>query len=85
MNYRISILSLAICAFAFATVPAQAQQPAAADQQQQQQQQKAKKQKKPTTRQEADQSVQSGTVPAKYRSSVPKEYQKYVPFAPSGR
>jgi hypothetical protein len=82
MNYRISIFSTALVAtFAFAAVPAQAQQPGAADQQQQQK----KKQKKPTTRQEVDKSVDSGTVPAKYRSSVPKQYQQYVPFAPSGR
>jgi hypothetical protein len=83
MNYRISIFSSAVvAALAFAAVPAQAQQPGTADQQQQQ---KTKKQKKPTTRQEVDKSVDSGTVPAKYRSSVPKQYQQYVPFAPSGR
>jgi|EndMetStandDraft_2_1072991.scaffolds.fasta_scaffold1202381_2 outer membrane receptor protein involved in Fe transport len=83
MNYRISLLSaVAAAAFAFTSLPAQAQQPPATDQQQQK---KAPKQKKPTTRQEVDKSVDSGTVPAKYRSSVPKQYQQYVPFAPSGR
>lgn len=83
MNYRISIFSAAIVtAFAFAAIPAQAQQPGAGDAQQQQ---KMKKQKKPATRQEVDKSVDSGTVPAKYRSSVPKQYQQYVPFAPAGR
>jgi hypothetical protein len=44
---------------------------------------KAKK-KKPakqmTRQQEIDKSVDSGTVPARYRSQVPKEYQQYVPF-----
>jgi hypothetical protein len=44
---------------------------------------KAKK-KKPakqmTRQQEIDRSVDSGTVPARYRSQVPKEYQQYVPF-----
>jgi hypothetical protein len=28
-----------------------------------------------------DDQVESGTVPSRYRSSVPKEYQQYVPFA----
>lgn len=82
MNYRIAIISLTAAAtFVLATLPAQAQQPGTAQQQQQQ----TKKQKKPTTRQEVDKSVESGTVPAKYRSSVPKQYQQHVPFAPSGR
>jgi len=26
-------------------------------------------------------SLRSGTVPSRYRSRVPKEYQKYIPFA----
>jgi hypothetical protein len=34
-----------------------------------------------TSRKEIDQSIQSGTVPSRYRSQVPKEYQQYVPFA----
>ena len=84
MNYRMPLLAaVAAAAFALTTLPVQAQQPPATDQQQQQK--KAQKQKKPTTRQEVDKSVDSGTVPAKYRSSVPKQYQQYVPFAPSGR
>jgi hypothetical protein len=37
--------------------------------------------KKMTRQQEIDKSVDSGTVPSRYRSSVPKEYQQYVPFA----
>jgi hypothetical protein len=81
MNFRISIFSAAIvAAFAFAAVPAQAQSGSA-----NQQQQQKKKQKPPTTRQQVDKSVESGTVPAKYRSSVPKQYQQHIPFAPSGR
>jgi hypothetical protein len=39
------------------------------------------KKKKLTRQQEVDQSVQSGTVPARYRSSVPKQYQQYIPWA----
>jgi hypothetical protein len=34
-----------------------------------------------TRRQEIDKSIDSGTVPSRYRSSVPKEYQHYIPFA----
>jgi hypothetical protein len=37
--------------------------------------------KKPTQRQEIDQSVQSGTVPKRYRSSIPKQYQQYIPWS----
>ena len=33
-----------------------------------------------TRQQEIDHSVDSGTVPARYRSSVPKQYQQYIPF-----
>jgi hypothetical protein len=33
------------------------------------------------TRQEIDKSIASGTVPSRYRKSVPKEYQQYIPFA----
>ena len=44
----------------------------------------APKNKKParkmTRRQEIDHSIDTGTVPARYRSSVPKEYQQYIPF-----
>jgi hypothetical protein len=36
--------------------------------------------KKLTRQQEIDKSIDSGTVPARYRRSVPKEYQQYVPF-----
>jgi hypothetical protein len=40
----------------------------------------AKKKKRMTRQQEIDHSIESGTVPSRYRSSVPKEYQKYIPF-----
>ena len=43
----------------------------------------APKKKKParmTRQQEIDRSVARGTVPARYRNSVPKEYHQYIPF-----
>jgi hypothetical protein len=43
----------------------------------------APRKKKParmTRQQEIDRSIDRGTVPARYRSSVPKEYQQYIPF-----
>jgi hypothetical protein len=43
----------------------------------------ASKNKKParmTRQQEIDRSVERGTVPARYRNSVPKEYHQYIPF-----
>jgi hypothetical protein len=43
----------------------------------------AAKKKKParaTRQQEIDRSIDSGTVPARYRNSVPKEYHQYIPF-----
>lgn len=43
----------------------------------------APKKKKParmTRQQEIDHSIDRGTVPARYRSSVPKEYHQYIPF-----
>jgi hypothetical protein len=43
----------------------------------------AAKKKKParmTRQQEVDRSIDRGTVPARYRSSVPKEYHQYIPF-----
>ncbi len=36
--------------------------------------------KKMTRQQEIDKSIDSGTVPARYRSSVPKEYHHLIPF-----
>ena len=41
---------------------------------------KKKKIAKMTRQQEIDKSVDSGTVPARYRSRVAKEYQQYIPF-----
>ena len=34
-----------------------------------------------TRRQEIEKSIDSGTVPSRYRSSVPKQYQQYIPFS----
>jgi hypothetical protein len=36
--------------------------------------------KKMTRQQEIDRSIDSGTVPARYRSQVPKEYHHLIPF-----
>ena len=41
---------------------------------------KKKKPVKMTRQQETDRSVERGTVPARYRNSVPKEYHQYIPF-----
>jgi hypothetical protein len=41
---------------------------------------KKKTTKKMTRQQEIDHSIDTGAVPARYRSSVPKQYQHYVPF-----
>jgi len=44
---------------------------------------KAPKKKKPakmTRQQEIDRSIDRGTVPARYKSSVPKEYHQFIPF-----
>lgn len=41
-------------------------------------------QKKPTRvtrRHELERSIETGTVPERFRNSVPKEYQQYIPFA----
>ena len=42
---------------------------------------KKKKTAKMTRQQEIDRSIDSGTVPSRYRKQVPKEYQQYVPFS----
>ena len=39
-----------------------------------------KKPARMTRQQELDRSIDRGTVPARYRSSVPKEYHQYIPF-----
>lgn len=36
--------------------------------------------KKPKKKTELDRSIDQGTVPARYRSRVPREYQQYIPF-----
>jgi hypothetical protein len=41
---------------------------------------KKKKPAKMTRQQEINRSVERGTVPARYRNSVPKEYHQYIPF-----
>jgi hypothetical protein len=42
---------------------------------------KKKKTVKMTRQQEIDRSIDSGTVPSRYRKQVPKEYQQYIPFS----
>jgi hypothetical protein len=39
-----------------------------------------KRKKRMTRQQEIDHSIESRTVPSRFRSSVPREYQKYIPF-----
>jgi hypothetical protein len=39
-----------------------------------------KKRASGTSRKEIDRSIQNGTVPSRYRSQVPKDYQQYIPF-----
>jgi hypothetical protein len=41
---------------------------------------KDRKKTKMTRRQEIEHALKTGTVPSRYRSSVPKQYQKYIPF-----
>jgi hypothetical protein len=41
---------------------------------------KKKTAKKMTRQQEIDKSVDGGTVPSRYRSSIPKQYHQYIPF-----
>jgi hypothetical protein len=41
---------------------------------------KKKQPAKLTRQQEIDKSIGSGTVPARFRSSVPREYQQHIPF-----
>jgi hypothetical protein len=40
----------------------------------------AKKSGKMSTQQQIEHALKTRTVPARYRSQVPKEYQKYIPF-----
>jgi hypothetical protein len=41
---------------------------------------KPKKRISMSTRQQVEHALKTGTVPARYRSQVPKEYQRYIPF-----
>jgi hypothetical protein len=41
---------------------------------------KMKPMPKAMTQEEVNHSMESGTVPSRYRKNVPKEYQQYVPF-----
>ena len=40
----------------------------------------AQKRKSAKKKSELDRSIDQGTVPARYRSRVPREYQQYIPF-----
>ncbi|MBI5130408.1 MAG: hypothetical protein HZA66_13275 [Rhodopseudomonas palustris] len=42
---------------------------------------KQQRPKTATRRQEIEHAIETRTVPSRYRNSVPKEYQKYIPFA----
>jgi hypothetical protein len=57
-----------------------AEKPAAEKAEKEKSASKKKKPAKMTRQQEIDRSIDRGTVPARYRSSVPKEYQQYIPF-----
>jgi hypothetical protein len=63
-----------------ATSTTTAPETAAADKDKDKAAPKKKKPAKMTRQQEIDRSVDRGTVPARYRSQVPKEYQQYIPF-----
>jgi hypothetical protein len=93
MTSRASFLFVAAAAGALTTwLPAQAAMPVGAPQaaasgsltlvqDQTATQPKKTKSKKSTRQQEIDKSVESGTVPSRYRSQVPKEYHHLIPFA----
>jgi hypothetical protein len=40
-----------------------------------------KKKTRMSRRREVEKSIESGTVPARYRNAVPKEYQHDIPFS----
>jgi hypothetical protein len=92
MTSRASVLIVAVAATALtaASLPAQAAMPVGAPQaspeamlvqDQTAAQPKTTKSKKSKRQQEIDKSVESGTVPKRYKSSVPKEYHHLIPFA----
>jgi hypothetical protein len=63
------------------TAPAATTDPTAADQAKPAKKKAAAKNaQKMTRQQEVDKSIDSGTVPGRYRSSVPKEYHHLIPF-----
>jgi len=39
-----------------------------------------KRSNKMSTRQQVEHAIKTRTVPARYRSQIPKEYQRYIPF-----
>jgi hypothetical protein len=63
------------------TTPAAATPPAATTTTEPAKGPKKRKSENMIRQQEIDKSIDSGTVPARYRKSVPKEYQQYIPFA----
>ena len=92
MTSRASVLIAALAAGALtaASLPAQAAMPVGAPQAAnsdltpvQDQTAKTTKttKKKAARKSETDQSIESGTVPKRYKSSVPKEYHHLIPFA----
>jgi hypothetical protein len=89
MTRRASVLIAAAAATALvaASVPAQAAMPVGTSQAGNsdltlvQDQTAGKKSTKSKRQKEVDKSVESGTVPKRYRSSVPKEYHHLIPFA----
>jgi hypothetical protein len=84
MSCRTLFLAAAVAALAFGAPPANAAMPvtgavqAGAGSDLMPVQAKKKKSKR---QQEIDSSVDSGTVPKRYRSSVPKQYHHLIPFA----
>jgi hypothetical protein len=44
-----------------------------------------KKRHAASRKRELDRSIENGTVPARYRASIPKQYQHYIPFEKTGR
>jgi hypothetical protein len=92
MTSRASVLIAALAAgtLTAASLPAQAAMPVGTPQaansdltlvQDQTATQPKKSKKKSAKKSETDQSIESGTVPKRYKSSVPKEYHHLIPFA----
>jgi hypothetical protein len=64
-----------------AAMPVAAPQAASSNELTPVQDQKTTRSKKSKRQQEIDKSVETGTVPKRYKSSVPKEYHHLIPFA----